>query len=259
MGDIWTGVGDMKKDGKGRIYVIGIGPGDIEQMSLKAYRTIQEVDVIVGYKTYMKIIEELISSKQEIFSTGMRGELERTEKAIEYALNGKDVAFISSGDPGIYGMAGLMLEKISEEKINLNVEIVPGISSANAAAASLGAPLMHDFAVISLSDLLTPWKKIEKRLYKAAESDFVIALYNPRSKKRIKQFEIARDIFLKYKDSETPVGIVRNARRGQEEIIITNLAKMLEYRIDMLTTVIIGNSETFVDGKRMITPRGYEV
>jgi precorrin-3B C17-methyltransferase len=249
----------MQSNGEGKIFVVGIGPGDIEHMSLKAYHTIKNADVIVGYRTYLKIIEELISSEQEVYSTGMRGEIERTEKAIEYALKGKGVAFISSGDPGVYGMAGLLLEKISSEDINIETEVIPGITSANAAAASLGAPLMHDYALISLSDLLTPWEKIAERLHKAAESDFVIVLYNPRSKKRIKQLKIARDILLKYKNSKTPVGIVKNAKRGQEEIIITNLEDILEHKIDMLTTVIIGNSKTFVINDKMITPRGYKL
>jgi len=237
---------------------VGIGPGDIEYMSLKAYRILQQVDVVVGYQTYIKLLEEVLTEEQQVISNGMTKEVERCQEAINLALEGAEVAIVSSGDPGVYGMAGLILELV-KEKPKLEVEIIPGVTAANAAASSLGAPLMHDYAVISLSDLMTPWEVIEDRLKRAAEGDFIVALYNPKSKKRIKQIEIARNIFLENRSADTPVGIVRKAKRGDEELIVTTLAEMLEHQIDMLTTVIIGNSQTFKQGDLMVTPRGYQL
>lgn len=238
---------------------MGMGPGDLEQMSIKAFQVLSEVEVIVGYNTYVDLIEELISAEQEVISTGMTKEIDRTQLAIEAAQEGKSVAMISSGDAGVYGMAGLVLELMAEEELELPVEIVPGITAANAAAASLGAPLMHDYAVISLSDLLTPWEVILDRLEHAAAGDFVVALYNPKSKQRQEQIVKAREIFLKHKAATTPVGIVRNAKRGNEELVITDLESMLNEEIDMVTMVIIGNSESFSFAEWMITPRGYQV
>ncbi|MFW6279327.1 MAG: precorrin-3B C(17)-methyltransferase [Bacillota bacterium] len=228
-------------------------------MSLKAYNLLQKVEVIVGYKTYIELIQDLISPRQTTFTTGMTKEIERVEKALEFVQQKKQVAVISSGDPGVYGMAGLVLEMIDKKQLKIDLEVVPGITAANAAAASLGAPLMHDYAVISLSDLLTPWTVIEKRLKQAAEADFVVALYNPRSKKRQKQLSQARQIMLEYKSSDTPVGIVRRAKWGAEEIIRTTLGKMPENKVDMLTTVIIGNQETRLTEDFIITPRGYRL
>ena len=248
----------MKQDAK-NLFIVGLGPGSIEQMSRTAYQVLKEVDVIVGYKTYIGLIDEMIADEQQIYDSGMRKEQERAEKAIELAKKGYKVAVISSGDPGVYGMAGLIYEIIAEKGHQIEAEVIPGITAANAAASILGAPLMHDYAVISLSDLLTPWQQIEKRLKSAAEADFITALYNPRSSKRTEQIKIARKIFLNYRQEETPVGIVHSAGREDEEKIITNLNKMLENKIDMLSTVIIGNSETFTDGQKMITPRGYNL
>ncbi len=229
-------------------------------MSLKAYRLLQQVEVVIGYKTYIELISELLSADQEIIKSKMTEEVERANQVIDLARKGKSVAIISSGDPGVYGMAGLILEVREKRRlVELEVEIVPGITAASAAAASLGAPLMHDYAVISLSDLLTPWEVIEGRLKKAARADFVAALYNPKSSRRTEQIEIARDIFLEYRDSTTPVGIVRSAKRGSEEVTITSLADMLEEKIDMLTTVIIGNSESYQSSNFLITPRGYQL
>lgn len=228
-------------------------------MSRKAYRIVQDSDVVVGYKTYLDLLQEVISSDQEIFSTGMKGEVERAEKAIEFSGKDKDVAVVSSGDPGVYGMAGLIVELVDKRGLDVEPKIVPGITSANASAASLGAPLTNDFAAVSLSDLLTPWEKIEKRLAGAAEADFVTALYNPRSKKRRDQIKTAREIFLRHRSPKTPVGIVRSAKRGKEEKTIVTLDTMLEPEINMLTTVIIGNSRTYVAGDTMITPRGYDL
>ena len=224
------------------------------------------------------MIKELIKDK-EIVSTGMTQEIERCKKAVELAMSGRTVAVISGGDPGIYAMAGLVFEMLKDRNAlcvmryalknknasrdthhvsRIDVEVIPGISALNACAARLGAPLMHDFASISLSDRLTPWKLIEKRLDAAAKADFVIILYNPKSKGRAEHIDRARKIILKYRKPETPVGIVKRAMREDERIIITDLKNMLEHDIDMQTTVIIGNSQTFVWDNRMITPRGYE-
>jgi precorrin-3B C17-methyltransferase len=231
----------------------------LEYLSIKAFQVIKDVDVIVGYNTYIDLLEDLSSDDQKIISTGMTKEVDRTELAIKEAQQGNKVAMVSSGDAGVYGMAGLVLEMIAEEELELSAEIIPGITAANAAAATLGAPLMHDYAMISLSDLLTPWEVISDRLDKAAAGDFVIALYNPKSKQRKEQIVEARDIFLQYKDAATPVGIVQSAKRGTEEMVITDLEHMLEHEIDMITMIIIGNSETFTFSDLMITPRGYDL
>ncbi|MGO1819435.1 MAG: precorrin-3B C(17)-methyltransferase [Senegalia sp. (in: firmicutes)] len=243
---------------KGKIYVVGIGPGDKEHMTFRAAHAIEESDIIIGYKTYIELVSDLIDDKK-IVSSQMKKEVERCEKTLEYAEEGKTVALVSSGDPGIYGMAGIMLEIVMKHKSDVEVEIVPGVSASSAAASSVGAPLMHDFVTISLSDLLTDWDLIKRRLELVAEGDFVIAIYNPRSKKRTEQIVIARDIFLKHKDKSTPVAIVRNAKREGEETTITDLENMLDYNIDMFTTVIIGNSKSYVDCGKMVTPRGYKI
>ena len=244
----------------GRIYVVGTGPGNIEHITPYAQRAIRVSDVIVGYSTYVELIRDMIIDK-EVFKTGMTREIERCRKAVELALGGKSVAVISGGDPGIYAMAGLVFQLLKEEgrqpPLPL-VEVIPGISALNACAARLGAPLMHDFASISLSDRLTPWSIIENRINAAAMADFVIIFYNPRSKGRAGHINKARKLILKHCSPETPVGIVKGAMRDGEKIIITDLDKMLDYEIDMQTTVIIGNSRTFLWNDRMITPRGYE-
>lgn len=218
-----------------------------------------ESDVIVGYHTYIKLLEPDITEGKKIISTGMKKEIERCNMAIEEALKGRVTSIVSSGDSGIYGMAGLALELVYSKGImnKLTVEIVPGIPSFVAVASLLGAPLMHDFAVISLSDLLTPWSKIEKRIQSAAESDFVIVLYNPRSKKRHWQIKKAIELISKYREPQTPVGIVRNATRDDESISISTLSNMDYQQVDMLTTVIIGNSTSRILSHRIITPRGY--
>lgn len=241
------------------LYIIGIGPGNLSDISRRAYQILKEVEVIVGYKKYIECIKELISEEQQIYTSGMRKEKERVQKAIDYANQGKSCALISSGDPGVYGMAGLALEMVEKQKINLKTEIIPGITAANAAAAVLGAPLMHDYTVISLSDILTPWDLIKKRLEAAAAADFITTLYNPRSSRRKKQLKKAREIFLEYRSPETPVGIVRSVGRDQEEIMISTLKKMPLEKVDMLTTVIIGNSQSYIANKKIITPRGYNI
>lgn len=216
--------------------------------------------MIVGYQTYIELLDGLIDGK-EVISSGMTREVERCSLAIEKALAGNYVAVVSSGDPGIYGMAGITLELLEKQGAGdrLEVEIVPGITSANAAASSLGAALMHDFTVISLSDLLTPWEVIEKRLEAAARADFVTVLYNPVSRKRTEQIKRAREIFLRYRPRSTPVGIVRNAKRSGEEVTRTDLEGFLDNHIDMFTVVLIGSSQTYHTEKFMITPRGYNV
>ncbi len=216
---------------------------------------------MVGYAKYLDLIEALTKGK-EIFQTPMKGEVERCTKAIELANGGQRVAVISSGDAGIYAMAGLVLELIDKDTSprNFDVEIVPGMPAFVSAASILGAPLMHDFASVSLSDLLTPWELILKRLEMAAKGDFVIALYNPRSKGRTTQLPKAVEILRKFKEDKTPVGIVRNAAREDETVTLTTLGELapLCETIDMLTIIIIGNSATFVTkANEMVTPRGY--
>ncbi|KNY28007.1 precorrin-3B C(17)-methyltransferase [Pseudobacteroides cellulosolvens] len=241
-----------------RIYVVGIGPGNMEDMTDRAEKAIQDADVIVGYYTYIKLIKDYFPHK-EFIESGMTKEVERCELVMKLAGEGKNVALISSGDSGIYGMAGIMLELMNKSKSQIPVEVIPGITAASSAASILGAPIMHDFAVISLSDLMTPLELIYKRLECAAEGDFVICIYNPKSKTRCDYIIKARDIILKYSKESTPVGIVRNAGRENEEYNITDLKNMLDYKIDMFTVIIIGNSSTYIENGKIITPRGYKI
>ncbi|MBN2041892.1 MAG: precorrin-3B C(17)-methyltransferase [Spirochaetes bacterium] len=243
---------------KGKIFIVGIGPGSREHMSLKAVEVIEQCDIVIGYKTYIDILKKSFTLKN-VLSTGMRKETDRCGKALEIAEQGLVVALVSSGDSGIYGMAGLMLEIIDKNNSDIEAEIIPGITSFITSASILGAPVMHDYASISLSDLLTDRDLIKLRLECAAKGDFVICLYNPKSKTRTKHIEEARDIILSYRGKDTPVGIVRNAAREGTTSVVTTLEKMLEHDIDMLTTVIIGNSKTYISGEKIITPRGYEV
>ena len=238
------------------IRVVGIGPGDASLLTPQAREALQEAEVVVGYGLYLSQVEFLLEGK-ETFTSGMKKEIDRAQKAIDLAREGKRVAVVSGGDPGVYGMAGLILEIL--EPHELTVEVVPGITAASAAASLLGAPLMHDFSVISLSDLLTPWEVIEKRLKAAGEGDFILVIYNPASKKRRWQVERAREILLSYREKQTPVGIVRNSFRDNQEIVICELETMLDYTIDMFTTLIIGSSQTYRRGDYMITPRGYKI
>ncbi|MFZ3101409.1 MAG: precorrin-3B C(17)-methyltransferase [Desulfitobacteriaceae bacterium] len=219
-----------------------------------------EVDIIAGYKTYVDLIRPYIS-EQQIVATSMRQEVERCQEVVRLASLGHRVALVSSGDAGIYGMAGILIECLEQaDKLDIPLEIIPGVTAANAAASLLGAPLMHDFAVISLSDLLTPWEVIARRVKLAAEGDFVLAIYNPKSHGRTTQIEEVRNILLKHRSLETPVGLVREALRGNESsVLITTLEKFTQYPIDMLTTVIIGNSQTRQIGPYMVTPRGYKL
>jgi len=240
------------------LYVVGIGPGKRENMTFEALEAIKKSSSVVGYKTYINLIKDLLGDKK-VYSNGMRKEVDRCKKAIELAETGEDVSVVSSGDAGVFGMAGLVLEIVSKSKKEVDIEIIPGIPSANGAAASLGAPLMHDYVSVSLSDLLTPWKLIEKRIKLAAEGDFVICIYNPKSIGRPENLNKAVDIIMEYKLGSTPVGIVKNAKRKGEKIKISNLGKLKEEVVDMTTMVIIGNSNTYTHKDFMITPRGYEL
>lgn len=241
----------MSKNGK--IYVVGIGPGKKLDMTYRAYEAIESSDIIVGYKTYVDLIKEYYPHK-EIVNSQMTKEVDRCKDVLELAKNGKNVALISSGDSGVYGMAGIMLEIVTED---VEVEVIAGVTATNAAGALVGAPIMHDYVTISLSDLLTDWELIKKRLELAAEGDFVVSIYNPKSRGRTTQIVDAREIMLKHKPATTPVAIARNVGRENENYIITTLEEMLNYDIDMLTIVIIGNSNTFIKNGKMITPRGY--
>jgi precorrin-3B C17-methyltransferase len=246
-------------DSRGRIAVVGIGPGALEHMTLKAKREIENADVIIGYKTYVTLIREIIKSDVEVFSGNMGQEVDRAKIAIQKALEDKQVAVISSGDSGVYGMAGVILEVAEHEKADILIEVVPGVTAATAAAATLGAPLVGDFAVISLSDILTPWGLIEKRLRAAAESDFAIVIYNPQSKGRRKPLANAHKILLEYHDPKTPVGIVKKVKRDGEKTTITSLKDMLNFEIDMATVLVIGNSNTYKVNGKLVTPRGYTI
>ena len=244
----------------GKITVIGIGPGSLIDMTPRAAQAIKSADVVVGYTTYIKLIESLIADKK-VIGTGMMQEIDRCNMAVDEAANGADTVVISSGDAGVYGMAGLVLELILRRDKGVRPEfggVIAGVSAVNAAASVLGAPLMHDFAVISLSNLLTPWELIHKRLELAAEGDFVTALYNPKSKKRVQNIEEVRDIFLKHRKPDTPVGIVTAASRPAQTKIISTLQDFTKEDINMFSMVIIGNSNTYVKEGYMITPRGYE-
>lgn len=227
-------------------------------MTPKAKQEIELADVVVGYATYVKLVKSIIKLDAEVISGRMGREVERARTAVSQALKNKRVVVISSGDSGVYGMAGVVLEVAARENADVPVEIVPGVTAATAAAAKLGAPLVGDFAVISLSDLLTPWSAIEKRLSAAAEADFVIVLYNPQSIGRKEPLVRAHRILLGHRSPETPVGIVRLAGRDGEAAVITTLKEMVDANIDMVTTVIVGNSATRVVKNRMVTPRGYD-
>ena len=240
------------------IYVIGIGPGCRDLMTQEAISAMEDAEVIVGYKTYIKLVEDFVKDK-EVVQNGMRNEVDRCQDAIDIAKTGKKVAVISSGDAGIYGMAGLILELITKQELDIPVKVVPGVTASIGAAAVLGAPIMHDFCHISLSDLMTPWEVIEKRLRFAAEADFVICLYNPRSKGRSEHLANAFKIMGEFKDGSTPVGIVKDVGREDQEKFICTFDTMDFERVDMTTMVIIGNKSTYIHDDLMITPRGYTV
>ena len=240
--------------------MVGIGPGGLDEMTPKARKAIEEAQVVAGYNTYIKLIEKILGGKK-IIGRAMMQEVERCHLAIEETLAGQNVAVVSSGDSGVYGMAGLVLEMILDlpEDKRPHFEIIAGVSAVNAAAAILGAPLMNDFAIISLSDLMTPWELIKRRVSSAAAGDFVIALYNPKSKRRVTQLVEVQKILLQFREKNTPVGIVTNAGRLGESKIISTLENFIQEEVNMFSLVIIGNSQTFVKAGFMITPRGYKI
>ena len=237
------------------LLVVGIGPGGGSDLTRRAYEALESCDVIVGYTVYTDLLEKEFPDK-EMLTTPMRREVERCKIALERAQAGERVAMVCSGDPGVYGMAGLCYE-LAGEYPSVDIEVIPGISAAFGGAAVLGAPLMHDFAVISLSDLMTPWEKIVKRLELAAEADFVICLYNPSSKKRAGYLQRACDILLRHKPASTICGTVRNIGREGEESHVLTLGELRNTNVDMFTTVYIGNEQTMQLGGSMVTPRGY--
>jgi precorrin-3B C17-methyltransferase len=258
---------------QGRLTIVGLGPGSRDLMAPRVVLAIQECNLVVGYRGYIEQIRDLIAGK-EVYESELTHEVARATLAVRFALAGRSVCIISSGDAGIYGMAGLVLdilhtqlaeqdfgETSAEDADNVSeplVEVVPGISALNAAAALLGAPLMHDFAVISLSDLLTPWEVIARRLSAAGTADFVVVLYNPSSKRRTWQLGEAQRLLLESRLATIPVGLVRNAYRSGQKVWLTTLGQLHNEAVDMFTTVVVGNSCTRMQQGRMVTPRGYD-
>jgi len=246
----------------GKLYIVGVGPGHHDHMTFRAKRVIEESDTIVGYETYVNLVEDLIDGK-DIHRYAMTQEVERAHQCIDLAKEGKIVSLVSSGDPGIYGMAGLIFEILAESGWNpetdLQVELVPGVSALNSCASLIGSPLMTDFAVVSMSDLLVPWEIIVKRVEAAAQGDYVIVIYNPSSKKRIHQLQDTRKLLLKYRKPSTPVAIIKGAFRKSQTIVMTDLEHLEEHsdKLGMISTVIVGNSSTYNFKDLMINPRGY--
>ena len=247
----------------GKLFIVGVGPGHHDHMTFRAKKVIEESDTIVGYTTYVKLVQDLISGK-DVYEYAMTQEVERAQQCIDLAKEGKIVSLVSSGDPGIYGMAGLIYETLAESgwdpKTGLQVEIVPGVSALNSCSAIIGSPLMTDFAVLSMSDLLVPWEIIVKRVEAAAQGDFVIVIYNPSSKKRIHQIQETRKILLKYRKPSTPVAIIKGAYRESQTVVLTDLENLEKHsdKLGMITTVIVGNSSTYNYKDLMINPRGYK-
>lgn len=244
----------------GKIMLVGLGPGSQEHMTARARAAIAEADTVIGYVTYIRLVADLLEGK-EVIKKSMTEELDRAIEALDRARLGKKVALVSSGDAGVYGMAGPTFEVLFQAGWTpdsaIEVEIIPGASALNTCAALVGAPLTHDFCAISLSDLLTPWPSIARRLDAAAAADFVVALYNPKSGRRAQQIVEAQCLFLRHRDPQTPVAIVKSGFRPKQRVELTTLAQMTEADIGMLTTVLIGNSNTFVRHGLMVTPRGY--
>jgi precorrin-3B C17-methyltransferase len=247
----------------GKLFIVGVGPGHHDHMTFRAKKVIEESDTIVGYTTYVKLVQDLIAGK-DVYEYAMTQEVERAQQCIDLAKEGKIVSLVSSGDPGIYGMAGLIYETLAESgwdpKNGLQVEIVPGVSALNSCSAIIGSPLMTDFAVLSMSDLLVPWEIIVKRVEAAAQGDFVIVIYNPASKKRIHQLQETRKILLKYRKPSTPVAIIKGAYRESQTVVLTDLENLEKHsdKLGMISTVIVGNSSTYNYKDLMINPRGYK-
>ncbi len=245
----------------GTLWIVGIGPGAHDLITPRALKVLEEADLIVGYQTYITLVRKLIKGKDKI-RTGMTEEIGRARAAVDAAREGKKVAVISSGDSGVYGMGCLIFEVLREigwkEGESPRVEMVPGITALNSCASLVGAPLGHDSCMISLSDLLTPWEVIERRIEAAASADFVIGFYNPASGRRQRQIMRAREILLQHRPASTPVALVKSAYRFREQIVHTDLEHMLEFEIGMLTTVLVGSTQTYRYEGRMVTPRGYK-
>ena len=239
------------------LYVVGLGPGGSRWMTWEARAALEQAEVLCGYTVYLDLIRGEFPDK-EYFSTPMTQEIERCRAALERARSGRTTALVCSGDAGVYGMAGPVLE-LAPQFPEVEIQVVPGVTAALAGAAVLGPPLMHDFAVLSLSDLLTPWEVIRRRLELAAQGDFVLCLYNPSSRRRRDHLRMACDIVLAHRGPETVCGWVRNAGRAQEEHQVLTLGELQEAQVDMFTTVFIGSAATRRIGDRMVTPRGYEL
>ncbi|MBQ2003081.1 MAG: precorrin-3B C(17)-methyltransferase [Bacteroidaceae bacterium] len=242
---------------KNRIIVVGIGPGSVQDMTPAVADAIRMSDVVVGYKLYFKYIQHCLSEGTECVDTGMKRERDRAKQAFELAEQGKTVCVVSSGDACIYGMAPLIWEMKRERGSDVEIVVLPGISAFQKATSLLGAPVSHDFCVISLSDLMTPWEKIERRIKAAADGDFVTAVYNPKSKERYWQLHRLKELMLEVRDADTPVGYVRQAGRDGETVVVTTLGEFDPEQVDMFTIVIIGNSGSYCWQGKMITPRGY--
>jgi len=245
----------------GKLYIVGLGPGGPEHMTARARAALAESEVVVGYKTYLRHIPELLAGKK-VLSSGMTKEIDRAKAAIAAAAGGVVTALVSGGDPGIYAMAPVVFELLHGQGVTpgpggLRVEVVPGVPAMAAAGALLGAPLSHDFACISLSDRLTPWELIQKRLQAAAWADFVIALYNPKSRGRDWQLDRALQTIVAHRPPQTPVGVVRAAMRPEQSVELRTLATAAGARVDMATILIIGNTHSFCHQGAMVTPRGY--
>lgn len=245
----------MSAESRKELYIVGLGPGARQKMTQEAIDVVEACEVIAGYKVYIELLKPYYPDKEYLVN-GMRQEVERCRLALETAASGKKTALVCSGDAGVYGMAGITLE-LAAEFPEVDVHVIPGVTAALSGAALLGAPLGHDFAVISLSDLLTPWEKIEKRLLMASKADLVICLYNPSSRKRADYLQKACDLMMQYKAPETVCGIVRNIGRDGESAEIMSLAELRNKKVDMFTTVYIGNQETIELNGKMVTPRGY--
>lgn len=247
----------------GKLFIVGVGPGSHDHMTFRAKEAIKESDTIVGYETYVNLVNDLIKDK-DVYRYAMTQEVERAHQCIDLAKSGKVVSLVSSGDPGIYGMAGLIYEILAESgwdpKTGLPVEVIPGVSALNSCSSIIGSPLMTDFAVVSMSDLLVPWEIIIKRVEAAAQGDYVLVIYNPASKKRIHQLEDTRKILLKYRKPETPVAIIKGAYRDSQSVLLTDLQNLSNHSdmLGMISTVIIGNSSTYTYKDLMINPRGYK-
>ena len=251
----------------GKLFIVGVGPGHHDHMTFRAKEAIAQSDTIVGYETYVNLVKDLIEGKT-VYRYAMTQEVERAQQCIDLARSGKTVSLVSSGDPGIYGMAGLIYETLAQagwdpaggrDGGDPAVEVIPGVSALNSCASIVGSPLMTDFAVLSMSDLLVPWEIIEKRVEAAARGDFVIVIYNPASKRRIHQLQDTRSILLRHRRPETPVAIIKGAFRESETVVLTDLQSLPDHadKLGMISTVIVGNSSTYTYKDLMINPRGY--